>query len=127
MRASASAHLIDRCIRIARASNGPTVLVLPKDIQNQNYEELAVAHGFTRSGIGYSKPKIVPEEADLAKAADDLSAGNKVAILVGAGARGTASDLTEMARGRSESRGLDAACSAWQRRPKRLLRAIPSL
>ena len=74
-----------------------------------------MAHGLTRSGIGYSKPKIVPEEADLAKAADDLSAGNKVAILVGAGARGTASDLTEMARGRSESRGLDAACSAWQR------------
>jgi pyruvate dehydrogenase (quinone) len=90
-------HLIDRCVRVARASNGPTVLVLPKDIQDEDYEEPAVAHGFTRSGIGYSKPKIVPEEADLAKAAEVLNAGSKVAILIGAGARGTASHLTEMA------------------------------
>ena len=75
----------------------PSVLILPKDIQDEDYEEPAVAHGFTRSGVGYSKPKIVPEEADLAKAADILNAGNKVAILIGAGARGTAPQLTEMA------------------------------
>src|SRR3954447_11081430 len=25
-------HLIDRCVRVARASNGPTVLIFPKDI-----------------------------------------------------------------------------------------------
>jgi pyruvate dehydrogenase (quinone) len=90
-------HLIDRCIRVARASNGPTVLILPKDIQDEEYEEPAVAHGFTRSGVGYSKPKIVPEGADLAKAAEILNAGSKVAILIGAGARGTAPQLIEMA------------------------------
>src|SRR6201989_2706405 len=90
-------HLIDRCVRVARASNGPTVLVLPKDLQDEDYKEPAVAHGFTRSGIGYSKPKIVPEEADLAKAAEVLNAGSKVAILIGAGARGTAPHLTEIA------------------------------
>src|SRR6195256_343182 len=54
-------------------------------------------HGFTRSGVGYSKPKIVPEAADLAKTAQILNAGSKVAILIGAGARGTAPQLTEMA------------------------------
>jgi pyruvate dehydrogenase (quinone) len=90
-------HLVDRCVRVARASNGPTVLILPKDIQDEDYEEPAVAHGFTRSGVGYSKPKIVPEEADLAKAAEILNAGSKVAILIGAGASGTAPQLTEMA------------------------------
>jgi pyruvate dehydrogenase (quinone) len=89
-------HLIDRCIRVAKATNGPSVLILPKDIQDAEYEEPAVAHGFTRSGVGYSKPKIVPEDADLAKAADILNAGTKVAILVGAGARGTAPLLTDM-------------------------------
>jgi pyruvate dehydrogenase (quinone) len=62
-----------------------------------HYQEPVVAHGFTRSGVGYSKPKIVPEEADLVKAAEILNAGSKVAILVGAGARGTAPQLTEMA------------------------------
>jgi pyruvate dehydrogenase (quinone) len=35
----------------------------------------------------------VPEDADLAKAADILNAGDKVAILIGAGARGTAPQL----------------------------------
>src|SRR3978361_1108226 len=60
-------HLIDRGIRIAKAVNGPSVLILPKDIQDQDYTEPAVAHGFTRSGIGYSKPKILPEDADLSR------------------------------------------------------------
>ena len=90
-------HLIDRCIRVAKASNGPSVIILPKDIQDEDYEEPAVAHGFTRSGVGYSKPKIVPEDADLARAAEILNAGSKVAILIGAGARGTAPLLIEMA------------------------------
>ena len=47
--------------------------------------------------MGYSKPKIIPEDADLSKAAEVLNAGKKVAILVGAGARGTAPQLIEMA------------------------------
>jgi pyruvate dehydrogenase (quinone) len=79
------------------AANGPSVLILPKDIQDADYEEPALAHGFTRSGVGYSKPKVVPEDADLAKAADILNAGDKVAILIGAGARGAALQLTELA------------------------------
>src|SRR3979490_3587804 len=90
-------HLIDRCIRVAKASNGPSVIILPKDIQDESYEEPAVAHGFTRSGVGYSKPKIIPEDADLSRAAEILNAGNKVAILIGSGARGTAPQLTEIA------------------------------
>jgi pyruvate dehydrogenase (quinone) len=51
-------HLIDRCIRVAKASNGPSVIILPKDIQDENYAEPAVAHDFTRSGVGYSKPSL---------------------------------------------------------------------
>ena len=39
-----------------------------------------------RSGVGYSKPKVVPFDADLQRAAEVLNAGRKVAILVGAGA-----------------------------------------
>ena len=37
-------------------------------------------------GVGYTKPKVVPYDADLQRAADVLNAGEKVAILVGAGA-----------------------------------------
>ena len=41
--------------------------------------------------VGYSRPRIVPEDTDLTKAAEILTAGKIVAMLVGAGgARGTA-------------------------------------
>src|SRR3954449_10347865 len=62
-------HLLDRAMRIAKASNGVAVLVLPKDVQEQDYKEPEVAHGFTRSGPGYSRPVVVPTEADLRRAA----------------------------------------------------------
>ena len=90
-------HLIDRAMRIAIARNGVSAVILPKDIQDSHYEEPKVAHGFTRSGVGYSRPKIVPEAADLEKAAALLNSGNKVAILIGAGARGASGELLEAA------------------------------
>jgi pyruvate dehydrogenase (quinone) len=90
-------HLIDRAMRIAIARNGVSAVILPKDIQDSDYEEPKVAHGFTRSGVGYSRPKIVPETADLEKAAALLNGGTKVAILAGAGARGASGQLLEAA------------------------------
>jgi pyruvate dehydrogenase (quinone) len=88
-------HLLHRSLRVAKANNAPSIL--PKDVQDEEYGEPAVVHGFTRSGIGYSRPKIVPEDADLMKAAEILNAGKRVDMLVGAGGRGTASPLIEMA------------------------------
>jgi pyruvate dehydrogenase (quinone) len=90
-------HLVDRGLRIAIAQNGVTVLILPKDVQDMAWEEPRLAHGFTRSGPGYSKPKVVPYEADLARAAEVLNAGEKVAILIGSGARGAAAEVTAVA------------------------------
>src|SRR5690349_17287867 len=79
-------HVIDRAIRLALARRGPSVVILPKDVQEQAFEAPKRAHGFTRSGPGYSRPVIVPTEQDLRRAADVLNAGEKVAILIGAGA-----------------------------------------
>ncbi len=90
-------HLTDRAIRIAVARNEVGVVILPKDVQDQAYEEPARQHGFTRSGPGYSRPSTVPVAADLRRAADVLNAGGKVAILVGAGARGAAGQVIEVA------------------------------
>src|SRR6476646_6645060 len=78
-------HVTDRAIRLALARRAPSVIILPKDVQEQAYEAPKRAHGFTRSGSGYSRPIVVPEESDLRKAADVLNTGEKVAILVGAG------------------------------------------
>jgi pyruvate dehydrogenase (quinone) len=54
-------HVTDRAIRIAIAGNDVSVIILPKDVQDQPYEEPAQQHGFTRSGPGYSRPTVVPK------------------------------------------------------------------
>ena len=79
-------HLVDRAIRVALAERRVTAIVLPNDLQQAPYEEPGRMHGTLHSGVGYSRPKTVPYESDLRRAADVLNAGKKVAILVGAGA-----------------------------------------
>lgn len=90
-------HVTDRAIRIATANRGVGVVILPKDVQDMPYEEPKQAHGFTRSGPGYSAPRVVPHDADLARAAAILTEGTKVAILIGAGARGAATEVEQIA------------------------------
>jgi pyruvate dehydrogenase (quinone) len=79
-------HLVDRAVRIAVAERRVTAIILPNDLQSLPYEEPARAHGTLHSGTGYAAPRVVPQKADLQRAADVLNAGKKVAILVGAGA-----------------------------------------
>ena len=90
-------HLVDRGLRIATARNGVTVLILPKDAQDMAWEEPAREHGFTRSGPGYSRPRVLPHDTDLRRAADLLNAGSKVAIIIGAGARDAAGEVEAVA------------------------------
>jgi len=90
-------HVVDRAIRLALARREPAVIILPKDLQEQAFEEPARAHGFTRSGPGYSRPIVAPTEEQLRKAAEVLNAGEKVAILIGAGAIGAADEVIEIA------------------------------
>jgi pyruvate dehydrogenase (quinone) len=91
------ALVTDRAIRMAIAARAPSVIILPKDVQELPYEGPKRAHGFTRSGPGYSRPTIVPNESDLRKAAEVLNAGQKVAILIGAGALDAADEVTDVA------------------------------
>ena len=79
-------HLVDRAVRTAVGERKVTALILPNDLQELPYEEPARAHGTLHSGVGYSRPKVVPYDEDLQRAADLLNSGKKVAILVGAGA-----------------------------------------
>jgi pyruvate dehydrogenase (quinone) len=95
--ASQVRHLTDRGIRIAKARNGVSVIILPKDVQDAPWEEPAHAHGFTHSGPGYSRPRMVPFSQDLAAAAQILNEGKRVAILIGAGARNAAKEIVQVA------------------------------
>ncbi|WP_312545951.1 thiamine pyrophosphate-requiring protein [Pantoea eucalypti] len=90
-------HLLDRGVRIAKAQNGVAVIIIPKDIQDEEWQPPQHLHGFTHSGSGYQRPKVIPYEADLQRAADVLNAGKKVAILIGAGARNAAVEVVQVA------------------------------
>ncbi|MFG0681704.1 thiamine pyrophosphate-requiring protein [Pseudomonas sp. xss_4] len=90
-------HLVDRAVRTAVGERRVTAMILPNDLQDLPYEDPTRAHGTVHSGVGYSKPKVVPFDADLQRAADVLNAGRKVAILVGAGALGASKEVAAVA------------------------------
>src|SRR5579885_1520560 len=79
-------HLVDRAIRTALGERRVTAIILPNDLQEMTYEEPPRAHGTLHSGIGFTRPRTVPYESELRRAAQVLNSGRKVALLVGAGA-----------------------------------------
>ncbi|HWG80888.1 MAG TPA: thiamine pyrophosphate-requiring protein [Stellaceae bacterium] len=90
-------HLVDRAVRIAKGDRRVTAIIMPNDLQEVPYEEPPRKHGTLHSGIGYTRPKVVPYEADLQRAADVLNAGKRVAILVGAGGLGATDEVIAVA------------------------------
>ena len=80
-------HLVDRAMRIAIGRRQVSCIILPNDLQDLPAVETPPhEHGTIHSGIGWEAPKVVPEADTLARAAELLNAGRKVAMLVGAGA-----------------------------------------
>jgi pyruvate dehydrogenase (quinone) len=80
-------HVIDRAFRIARGDRTVTAIILPHDIQREAaVEEPPRKHGRQHSSPGWWEPRVVPQDADLRRAANVLNAGQRVAIIVGAGA-----------------------------------------
>lgn len=90
-------HLVDRGIRTAFAERRVAVIILPNDLQEEEYSEPPRTHGAVLSGIGYTRPRVVPYDSELQRAAEVLNAGSKVAILVGAGALGAADEVLAVA------------------------------
>lgn len=91
-------HIVDRAFRIATAKRTVTCIIVPGDVQElEAVEPPPRAHGTIHSGFGYRAPRVVPEPADLQQAADLLNTGNKVAILVGAGALNATDEVIEVA------------------------------
>jgi len=91
-------HLVDRAVRVALERRGVAALVFPNDVQELD----AVAapdreHGAVFSSVGRSRSRLVPEEAELRRAADVLNAGSRVAMLVGQGARGATDEVVHAA------------------------------
>ena len=77
---------IDRAVRIAQAKRAVTCVIIPNDLQELEYEDAPMVHGATHTGVGYPGVATLPNIEDIRKAAEILNQGEKVAILVGAGA-----------------------------------------
>ena len=90
-------HMVDRAVRIALSQRRVTAIVLPSDLQELEYTPPPRKHGTAHSGVGYSRPVVVPAQDDLQRAADVLNAGHKVAILVGAGALNATDEVIAVA------------------------------
>ena len=91
-------HLVDRAIRVALDQRQVTCIIVPNDLASEKAVETPPhEHGTIHSALGYSRPKIVPHDEDLHRAAEVLNSGERVAMLVGAGALDAADEVLQAA------------------------------
>jgi pyruvate dehydrogenase (quinone) len=90
-------HVIDRAVQVARTTRSVTTVIIPNDVQEADYAEPPRAHGSTFTGGAIRRPRVVPQDGELRRAADVLNAGAKPAILVGAGARDAYAEVEQLA------------------------------
>src|SRR5205823_6802551 len=97
MAPSQARHLIDRAMRVAKASRSVTCVIFPEDVQESPWEEPPRAHGSVYSSVGFHQPRVVPREEDLRAGAQILNEGKKVAMLIGQGAIGAEEEVIQTA------------------------------
>ncbi len=90
-------NVLDRAIRIATARRAPTALIIPADVQELDYSAPPHEFKMVPSSLGMHWPEVTPDPAAVRRAADVLNAGSRVAMLVGAGARGAAAEIEQTA------------------------------
>ena len=91
-------HLVDRAIRIALDRRGVSTLIFPNDVQEEKaVESPPRVHGSVYSSVGYMRPRVLPPEAEIERAAEILNDGKRVAILIGHGAANAADEVVEAA------------------------------
>ncbi len=92
-------HVLDRALRVAMAEKSVATVIIPNDVQQMPaVESPPHKHANVLSGVGFIEPRPYARDADLQAAADILNAGEKIAILAGAGALGARDELIAVAQ-----------------------------
>ncbi|MGH3505430.1 MAG: thiamine pyrophosphate-requiring protein, partial [Nocardioidaceae bacterium] len=91
-------NVLDRAFRTSWSQRCPTALIIPNDVQTMEYSPPQHAFKMVPSSLGpTSSPVVVPDDESVRQAADILNSGQKVAMLVGQGARGARDEVMEVA------------------------------
>ncbi|MBT2444321.1 thiamine pyrophosphate-requiring protein [Streptomyces sp. ISL-36] len=90
-------NVIDRAMRTAAAKRTVTAVIIPADVQELDYSPPEHAFKMVPSSLGGAPSTPVPGDDDLARAAEVLNAGKRVAILIGQGARGAEPEVERLA------------------------------
>jgi pyruvate dehydrogenase (quinone) len=91
-------HLIDRAMRIAKATRSPTCIIVPNDVGEAPYSEPPREHGAVFSShVPAGRVHVSPDDSQIRRAAEILNEGRKVAILVGQGAKRAAAEVEQVA------------------------------
>ncbi|WP_327302243.1 thiamine pyrophosphate-requiring protein [Streptomyces sp. NBC_01298] len=90
-------NVIDRAMRTAYAKRTVTAVIVPADVQELDYSPPAHAFKMVPSSLGSPSYAPVPAAGDLARAAAVLNEGEKVAVLIGQGARGARAEVEALA------------------------------
>ncbi|HEY4460399.1 MAG TPA: thiamine pyrophosphate-requiring protein, partial [Pseudonocardiaceae bacterium] len=90
-------NVLDRAIRTALSQHAPTAIIIPADVQELPYSAPGHEFKMVPSSLGIDFPTPAADDAAIARAAEVLNAGEKVAILVGQGARDARAEVIEVA------------------------------
>jgi pyruvate dehydrogenase (quinone) len=90
-------HVLDRAIKSALTERRPAIVIVPEDVQEAQYSDPPRQHGSVFSSVGWSQPHMTPDETLLRQAAEVLNQGERVAMLIGQGARKAAAEVIEAA------------------------------
>ncbi|MBE2998286.1 thiamine pyrophosphate-requiring protein [Nocardiopsis sp. HNM0947] len=94
-------NVLDRAVRTALSERAPTAVIVPADVQEADYSP--PTHDFlqvpsSKPAAGPTEPStVLPPEGELDRAAEAVDAGDKVALLIGQGARGAEEEVRAFA------------------------------
>ena len=91
-------QLVDRACKVALSNRTVATIILPEDVAEEEAQPAPPRmHGAVFTSVGWTKPRVIPPDTELRKAADILNAGEKVAILVGQGAAKASDEVVQAA------------------------------
>lgn len=89
--------VLDRAMRAALANSGPSVVIVPHNVQQQAEKLPEGGHAQMPTAAVWQHPRVLPGEVELDAAAELLDESERIVMLVGQGARNAREQVKDMA------------------------------